>query len=33
VPDKPGSTRFNNLEYFHSYLSNGMEMKASVFRK
>jgi len=33
VPDKPGSVRFNNLEYFHSYLSNGMEMKASVFRK
>lgn len=33
VPDKPGSARFNNLEYFHSYLSNGMEMKASVFRK
>lgn len=33
VPDKPGSTRFNNLEYFHSYLSNGLEMKASVFRK
>jgi len=33
IPDKPGSTRFNNLEYFHSYLSNGMEMKASVFRK
>ena len=33
VPDKPGSTRFNNLEYFHSYLSNGLEMQASVFRK
>lgn len=33
VPDKEGSVRFNNLEYFHSYLSNGMEMKASVFRK
>lgn len=33
VPDMPGSTRFNNLEYFHSYLSNGLEMKASVFRK
>lgn len=33
VPDKAGSTRFNNLEYFHSYLSNGLEMKASVFRK
>ncbi|TCJ15762.1 sulfur oxidation c-type cytochrome SoxA [Parasulfuritortus cantonensis] len=33
VPDKEGSTRFNNLEYFHSYLSNGMELKSSVFRK
>ncbi|MDD5367432.1 MAG: sulfur oxidation c-type cytochrome SoxA [Gallionellaceae bacterium] len=33
VPDKEGSTRFNNLEYFHSYLSNGLEMKSSVFRK
>ena len=33
MPDKEGSTRFNNLEYFHSYLSNGLEMKASVFRK
>ena len=33
VPDKEGSERFNNLEYFHSYLSNGLEMKASVFRK
>jgi sulfur-oxidizing protein SoxA len=33
VPDKPGSIRFNNLEYFHSYLSNGLELKASVFRK
>jgi len=33
MPDKQGSTRFNNLEYFHSYLSNGLEMKASVFRK
>jgi len=33
VPDKPGSTRFNNLEYFHSYISNGLVMKASVIRK
>lgn len=33
VPDKAGSTRFNNLEYFHSYMSNGMEMRAAVFRK
>lgn len=33
VPDAPGGTRFNNLEYFHSYLSNGLEMRAAVFRK
>ncbi|HSO06245.1 MAG TPA: sulfur oxidation c-type cytochrome SoxA [Pelomicrobium sp.] len=33
VPLKPGSTEFNDLEYFHSYLSNGLEMQASVFRK
>ena len=33
VPDKSGSARFNNLEYFHSSLSNGLEMKANVFRK
>jgi sulfur-oxidizing protein SoxA len=33
VPPKPGSTEFNNLEYFHSYMSNGLRMKASVFRK
>jgi len=33
LPDKQGSTRFNNLEYFHSYLSNGLEMHADVFRK
>lgn len=30
---KPGSQEFNDLEYFHSYLSNGLPMKASVFRK
>ena len=28
-----GSTALNNLEYFHSYVSNGLPMKASVFRK
>jgi len=33
VSDKAGSTRYNNLEYFHSYMSNGLEMKSSVFRK
>jgi sulfur-oxidizing protein SoxA len=33
VPFKPGSEEYNNLEYFHSYVSNGLPMKASVFRK
>ncbi len=32
-PYKPGSEEFNNLEYFHSYISNGLPMHASVFRK
>ena len=33
VPPAQGSTAMNNLEYFHSSLSNGLPMKASVFRK
>lgn len=33
VSPPAGSTMMNNLEYFHSYLSNGLPMKASVFRK
>lgn len=33
VPFNEGSDEYNNLEYFHSYLSNGLPMKASVFRK
>lgn len=33
VPPPQGSTAMNDLEYFHSYLSNGLPMKASVFRK
>jgi sulfur-oxidizing protein SoxA len=33
VPAPAGSTPMNNLEYFHSSLSNGMPMKANVFRK
>ena len=33
VSDKEGSEMLNNLEYFHSALSNGLELKASVFRK
>ncbi|BBO99577.1 sulfur oxidation c-type cytochrome SoxA [Sulfuriferula nivalis] len=33
TPFKEGSEEYNNLEYFHSYISNGLPMKASVFRK
>ena len=33
APLKPGSEEYNNLEYYHSYLSNGLPLKASVFRK
>lgn len=33
VPPPAGGTTMNNLEYFHSSLSNGLPMKASVFRK
>jgi L-cysteine S-thiosulfotransferase len=33
VPFEIGSEEFNNLEYFHSYLSNGLPLKASVYRK
>jgi sulfur-oxidizing protein SoxA len=33
VPPSAGSAALNNLEYFHSYLSNGLPLKASVFRK
>jgi sulfur-oxidizing protein SoxA len=33
VPPPQGGETMNNLEYFHSYLSNGLPMKASVFRK
>ncbi|NOT16810.1 MAG: sulfur oxidation c-type cytochrome SoxA [Sulfuriferula sp.] len=32
-PFKVGSAEYNNLEYFHSYISNGLPMHASVFRK
>jgi sulfur-oxidizing protein SoxA len=28
-----GSDEWNNLEYFLSYLSNGLPLKSSVFRK
>jgi sulfur-oxidizing protein SoxA len=33
VPPAEGSTAMNNLEYYHSAISNGLPMKASVFRK
>lgn len=33
VPPKPGSVEFNDLEYFHTYMSNGLVMHSSVFRK
>jgi sulfur-oxidizing protein SoxA len=32
-PFPAGSEELNNLEYFHSYLSNGLPMRASVYRK
>jgi sulfur-oxidizing protein SoxA len=32
-PFAAGSEELNNLEYFHSYLSNGLPMRASVYRK
>ncbi|MFZ5555775.1 MAG: sulfur oxidation c-type cytochrome SoxA [Pseudomonadota bacterium] len=32
-PLPEGSTEFNNLEYFHTYMSNGLEIRSSVFRK
>ena len=33
VPFSAGSQEFNDLEYFHSYLSNGLPMRSSVYRK
>lgn len=33
ISDSEGSETLNNLEYFHTYLSNGLPLKASVFRK
>lgn len=32
-PIKQGSAESNDLEYFHTYLSNGMHTKVGVFRK
>lgn len=33
VPVAQGSAAMNNLEYYHSAMSNGLPLKASVFRK
>ncbi|HWH49230.1 MAG TPA: sulfur oxidation c-type cytochrome SoxA [Burkholderiales bacterium] len=33
VPFPAGSQEFNDLEYFHSYLSNGLPMRSSIYRK
>jgi len=32
-PIKPGSADSNELEYFHTYISNGMPLSTGVFRK
>lgn len=32
-PFTMGSDEFNDLEFFHSYLSNGLPLKASVYRR
>lgn len=33
VPFAAGSEELNNLEYFHSYLNNGLPLKAAVYRR
>ena len=33
VPYPAGSEELNNLEYFHSYLNNGLPLKASIYRR
>lgn len=33
VPYAAGSEELDNFEYFHSYMSNGLPLKASVYRK
>lgn len=33
VPFEAGSEDLNNLEYFHSYLSNGLKLNTSVYRR
>lgn len=32
-PIKPGSDASNDLEYFHTYISNGMPLSSGIFRK
>lgn len=32
-PFPMGSEAFNNLEYFHSFMSNGLPLRASVYRR
>jgi sulfur-oxidizing protein SoxA len=33
VPFAAGSEELNSLEYFHSYLSNGLPLRASIYRR
>jgi sulfur-oxidizing protein SoxA len=33
VPYPAGSEELNNLEYFHSYVNNGLPLKASIYRR
>ncbi len=33
VPFESGSEALNNLEYFHSYLNNGLPLKSAVYRR
>jgi sulfur-oxidizing protein SoxA len=33
VPFAAGREELNNLEYFHSYLNNGLPLKASIYRR
>jgi sulfur-oxidizing protein SoxA len=32
-PFPMGGEQFNDLEYFHSYLSNGLPLQANVYRR
>jgi sulfur-oxidizing protein SoxA len=33
VPFEAGGEELSNLEYFHSYISNGLPLKSAVYRK